>query len=125
MRLAEFATRRIQAILFVTVVLCLIGAWSLLSFPVAILPDVTFPRLVLIAEAGELPARTVEVSVSRPLEEAVATVPGVARVRSKIQRGSAELSIDFRWGTDMLTALQLVSGKANEVRPTLPGGRKG
>ncbi len=120
MRLAEFATRRIQAILFVTLTLCLVGAWSLLSFPVAILPDVTFPRLVLIAEAGELPARTVEVSVSRPLEEAVATVPGVARVRSKIQRGSAELSIDFRWGTDMLTALQLVSGKANEVRPTLP-----
>ncbi|WP_309694087.1 efflux RND transporter permease subunit [Armatimonas sp.] len=120
MNLARFALGNLKAILFVTVVLCLIGGWTLFSFPVAILPDVTFPRLVIIAEAGELPARRVEVGVSRPLEEAIATVPGVARLRSKIQRGAAELSVDFSWGTDMLVAEQLVSAKVNEARTQLP-----
>jgi CzcA family heavy metal efflux pump len=120
MNLARFALGNLKAILFVTVVLCLIGSWTLFSFPVAILPDVTFPRLVVIADAGELPARRVEVGVSRPLEEAIATVPGVARLRSKIQRGAAELSVDFSWGTDMLVAEQLVSAKVNEARTQLP-----
>lgn len=120
MNLARLALSNLKAILFVAVVLCLIGGWTILSFPVAILPDITFPRLVVIAEAGELPARRVEIGVSRPLEEAIATVPGVARLRSKIQRGAAELSVDFAWGTDMLVAQQLVSAKVNEVRGQLP-----
>ena len=60
--------------------------------------------------------------VTRPIEEAIATVPGVTRILSKTQRGGAEISIDFTWGTDMLTALQLVNGKLNEARPQLPPG---
>ncbi|MGC4046148.1 MAG: efflux RND transporter permease subunit [Armatimonas sp.] len=120
MNLARLALSNLKAILFVAVALCAIGAWTLFSFPVAILPDVAFPRLVIIADAGELPARRVEVGVSRPLEEAIATVPGVSRLRSKIQRGAAEISVDFAWGTDMLVAQQLVSAKANEVRTQLP-----
>ena len=90
------------------------------SFPVAILPDLTFPRIVVIAEAGERPTRTMEVGIDRPLEEAIATVPGVVRMHSKTQRGATEISVDFNWGTDMLTAQQLVNAKVNEVRPQLP-----
>ena len=120
MRLSEFATNHIKAILFVTVVLCVIGAGMIFSFPVSILPDVTFPRLVIIAEAGDRPIRLVEAGISRPLEEAIATVPGVSRMRSKIQRGAAEISVDFAWKTDILLALQQVNTRINEVRTTLP-----
>ena len=59
-----------------------------------------------------------------PMEEAIATVPGVTRIRSRTQRGATELSIDFTWGTDMLAALQLVNGKVNEARPQLPPERR-
>src|SRR5262249_44013089 len=120
MSLSGFATRNIKAILFVTLALCGVGAGIIGSFPVSILPDVTFPRLVVIAEAGERPIRMMEVGVSRPLEEAIATVPGVSRIRSKIQRGAVEISADFAWGTDMLAALQWVNAKINETRPLLP-----
>jgi CzcA family heavy metal efflux pump len=115
-----FATRHVAAILFLTIVLCGFGAWSLPYFPVAILPDITFPRIVLIAEVGERPVNRMEAGVARPLEEAIATIPGVTRMRTKIQRGAAETSIDFAWGTNMIVAEQLVNTKANEVRPTLP-----
>src|SRR5712691_7182434 len=120
MSLSQFATHHIKAILFVTVVLCAIGAWLIGSFPVAILPEVTFPRLVVIAESGDRPARMMMAGVTRPIEEAIATVAGVTRMRSKTQRGATQISVDFTWGTDMLTALQLVNTKVNEARPQLP-----
>src|SRR5262249_40681907 len=120
MSLSRYATRHLKAILFVTLALCAIGAWLVGSFPVSILPDVTFPRIVVIAEAGERPIRMMEVGIARPLEEAIATVPGVTRIRSKMQRGAAEFSIDFAWGADILTALQLVNAKINEARPLMP-----
>ncbi len=120
MNLSRFATHHIKAILFVTTALCIIGAWLIKSFPVAILPDITFPRIVVIAESGERPAKMMEVGVTRLLEESIASVPGVRRMRSKTQRGATEISIDFAWGTDMLIAQQLVNTKANEIRADLP-----
>ncbi len=120
MNLSRFATQHLKAILFVTLILCGIGAGTLGSFPVSILPDVTFPRIVVIAEAGDRPARMMEIGATRPLEQAFATVPGVARIHSKTQRGASETSIDFNWGVDILATLQLVNAKINEVRPTLP-----
>jgi CzcA family heavy metal efflux pump len=120
MSVSRFATQHIKAVLFVTVVLCAVGAWLIGSFPVAILPEVTFPRLVIIADAGDRPARMMVAGVTRPLEEAIATVPGVTRIRSKTQRGATEVSVDFTWGTEMLTALQLVNTRVNEARTQLP-----
>jgi CzcA family heavy metal efflux pump len=118
--LSRFASTHIKPILFVTVVLCAIGAWLLRSFPVSILPDITFPRVVVIVEAGDRPSRMVEIGITRPIEESIATVPGVQRVRSTTERGAAEISVDFAWGTDMLSAQQQVSTRVNEVRSQLP-----
>jgi CzcA family heavy metal efflux pump len=118
--LGRFALSHTKSILFVTLLLSAVGVWVLGSFPVGIIPDVTFPRLVVIAEAGQRPAQMMVVQVTRPLEEAISTVPGVAHVRSKTERGATELTIDFGWGSDMVTALQLVEAKINETRPQLP-----
>ena len=105
MNLSRFATQHIKAILFVTVVLCAIGAWLVGSFPVAILPEVDLPA----ARGDRGGRRSAGADDGRrrhpPIEEAVATVPGVTRIRSKTQRGATEISIDFAWGTDMLTTL--------------------
>lgn len=122
MKLSHFATSHIKAILFVTLVLCAVGGSMLASFPVAILPDVTFPRIVIIAEAGEQPTRKVEIGITRVLEAAVATVPDVTRIRSTTQRGADEVSVDFAWGTDMMTSQNLINNKVNEVRSSLPPG---
>ena len=120
MNLSRFATHHIKAVLFVTVVLCIVGAWLVRSFPVAILPDITFPRIVVIADCGERPTRMIEAGITRPLEEAIATVPGVNRIRSKTQRGGTEINVDFNWGAEMLVALQFVNTKINEIRSQFP-----
>lgn len=120
MNLSHFATSHIKAILFVAVVLCAVGAFTALSFPVSILPDVTFPRIKVIAEAGDRPSRLMEIAVTRPLEAAVSSVPQLTRLRSTTQRGASELSLDFADGTDMIQAQNLVNTKVNEVRASLP-----
>lgn len=124
MSLGAFATKNLNPIVFTTLVLCVLGAISYSSFPVSILPDVTFPRVKIIADSGDRPANMVEVSVTRPIEQAVATVPDVKTIRAKTQRGSTELSVDFNWGTDILVAEQLVNAKVNEVRTLLPASTK-
>lgn len=90
------------------------------AFPVSILPDVTFPRIVVVAEAGSKPTKIIEVSITRVLEESIATVPNVKRIRSKTKQGSTEISVDFIDGTDVILAEQLVNAKVNQVRPQLP-----
>ncbi len=120
MTLSDFATRNIKPILFSIAVLCLMGIAAFQSFPVSILPDVTFPRVIVIAESGERPISTIEASIARPIEEALTTVPNVKRIQTRTERGSTELSVDFKWGTDILTAENLVNAKVNEVRSSFP-----
>ncbi len=120
MNISAFATKNIKAILFVTVALCLMGVAAYRVFPVSILPDVTFPRVIVIAESGDRPVKSLEVSVTRPIEEALSTLPDVKRVQSRTERGSTELSVSFAWGTDVYMAEQLVNARVNQIRPDLP-----
>ncbi len=120
MTLSKFTANNLKAILFVTVVLCGIGAWLLASFPVSILPDVTFPRILVIGESGGRPTRMVDAAIAKPLEQAVASVPGVSKIHTQTQRGATQLSIDFNWGTDIAAAYQLVNTRIGEVRNSLP-----
>lgn len=122
MSLSEWAICNARPVLFVTALLCVVGAVLYSAFPVSILPDVTFPRVVAIAESGDLPTRMVEVSVTRPMEEALATVPGVSRIRSTSQRGSAEVSVDFNPNVDIVAAEAQVNAKVGSLRASLPPG---
>ncbi len=98
------------------------GALSLSALPSGIYPEVDFPRVVIVARAGDLPPPVMVASVTRLLEEAVATTPGLERLRSKTIRGAVELSAQFAPGTDMTRALQLVETHVAEVEPELPDG---
>ncbi len=122
MNLSRFATQNLRAILFVTLILCGIGAVVITTFPVSILPDVTFPRLVVIAKSGELPVKMMEAEISRPMEQTIATVPGVTDIRSRLQRGATAIDVDFSWGSDMLTNEQIVNTRLSQLRSSLPAG---
>src|SRR5438128_12301334 len=76
------------------------GIYSYPRMPSSVYPEVTFPRIAVVARVSGLDVRTMEVKVTQPLEQAVSTVIGVAQVRAKTIRGGSELSIDFNPGTD-------------------------
>lgn len=98
------------------------GIWSAFQLPSAIYPELTFPRITIVAQGASLGARQVVFAVSRPIEEAVSIVPGVLIVRSRSIRGSSEVNMTFADGTDMNTALQLVRTRIEEIRAELPAG---
>jgi CzcA family heavy metal efflux pump len=117
---ARFAVRQGRAVLLVTALLCLGGAGAIFFLPSGIYPALRFPRIVVIARSGTLPARSMTLTVTRPLEQAVMEVPGIRRVRSKTFRGTTEISAQFEDTTDMVTAQQQAESRIAAVRSSLP-----
>jgi CzcA family heavy metal efflux pump len=90
------------------------------SMPSGIYPEVDFPRIVVVARQGDAPAAEVQRAIVRPLENALATVLGVERIRSRTIRGATEMALQFAPGTDMWRALQLTESRIGEARVDLP-----
>ena len=102
--------------------LAIAGGVSGLSLPVGLFPQTAFPRVVVNLDAGSRPADQMALLVTRPVEQAIRTVPGVLDVRSDTTRGSAQVSIDFGWGRDMTASTLLVDAAIAQVLPSLPTG---
>jgi multidrug efflux pump subunit AcrB len=96
------------------------GIYSYTRMPSGVYPEVSFSRIAVVAKTPSLPVANMDVQVTRPLEQAVTTVVGVARVRSKTIRGGSELSIDFTPGTDMYRAETLTWNRISSIRSQLP-----
>ncbi|HEX4458376.1 MAG TPA: efflux RND transporter permease subunit, partial [Polyangia bacterium] len=96
------------------------GAAAYRALPRGLYPELAFPRVIVVATLPDATAELVLRNVTRPLEEALAPVLGVTRVRSRTIRGAVELSLQFAPDTDMVTALQLVQSRLAETRSDLP-----
>ena len=115
------ALRRQQAlVLTLCVAVLLAGLLALSRLGSGIYPEVDFPRIVVVARAGDTPPELMESSVVRPLEESLATVFGVRRIRTRIIRGSAEIALQFEEGADMWRALQFTDAAIARARGGLP-----
>jgi CzcA family heavy metal efflux pump len=114
--------RHRRSLLFLALMLTIGGIASALWMPVALFPNVAFPRVQVTLDAGDRPADQMAVEVTTPLEEAIRRVRGVRDVRSTTSRGSADVAVTFDWGADMAAALQEVNGAAGQILPQLPAG---
>lgn len=122
MSFTDWMQRHRRSILFLIVVLAMGGLASSLKLPVALFPHVNFPRVVVNLDAGDRPAEQMAIEVTWPVEEAVRAVPGVRNVRSITSRGSAEISINFDWGVNMVAAALQVESAISQVSSGLPQG---
>ncbi len=111
-----------RSIIFIMAILAGGGVAALLNLPVGLFPHTTFPRIVVTADAGDRPADRMVAEVTRHLEEAVRTVPGVRSVRSTTSRGSCDISATLDWGLDMIAATLQVESAIAQVLPDLPPG---
>jgi CzcA family heavy metal efflux pump len=114
--------RQRTLILTITVGLMFAGVLSLWRLGSGIYPEVEFLRIVVVARTGDMPPEQMQASVVRPLEEALATVIGVRRIRTRIIRGAAEIALQFSEGTDMWRSLQLADAALGRARDQLPPG---
>jgi len=120
--IAAFALRNAKAVWVIVLGLCVWGVVALFTMSSGIYPDVSFPRIVVIAQRGEEPVENMMIGVTRPIEEAVNAVAGLRRLRSKTIRGGSELSLDFEPNTDMPEALAQTRARVVAVILTMPPG---
>jgi CzcA family heavy metal efflux pump len=112
--------RHAKSIIVLIGILTVVGLYEAATLPVAVFPTTNFPRIIVGVENGVMPIEQMEVTTTRPLEEAVRSVPGLETVRSITSRGSAEVDLGFDWSVDMLETLQLVDAAVSRVQSTLP-----
>ena len=120
MNLFHHSSHHVRALALVVGGLCLLGFIIVMNLPVAIFPDLTIPRIIIAAEGGDAPTDTVLLTVTKPIEESISSVPGLKVVQSQTTRGSAGFTLTFQWGANMDATLQRVQSRLAEVRATLP-----
>ncbi len=111
-------------IIFIIITMIVMGVYLAFSIPVAVFPSTDFPRIVVGIDNGVAPISQMQVMVTRPVEEAMNSVPGLEQVKSITSRGSADVSLFFNWNVDMFQTLQNVNAALARVQPTLPATAK-
>ncbi len=119
-RLFPLLVRYRSLVFTVGTVLVTGGLVSLGRLGSGIYPELEFPRIVVVARSGDMPPEQMQAAVVRPLEQALAPVIGVRRIRTRIIRGSAEIALQFIDGSDMWRALQLTDAAIGRARPEMP-----
>ncbi|HTM35831.1 MAG TPA: efflux RND transporter permease subunit [Terriglobales bacterium] len=117
---SHWFARHAKSLIFVVLTLAAVGAYVAFRIPVAVFPTTNFPRVLIAADNGVMPIDQMMVTVTRPIEEAVRTVPGIEEVRSTTSRGSAEIDVFFDWKVDIFRTLQFVESAISRVQPELP-----
>ncbi len=96
------------------------GLFAYSKMQTSLFPEITFPKIKIIAEAGLQPVDKMIVSVTRPLENAIKQTPDLTRIRSTTSRGSCEISAYIDWKANVDLSQQRIEAKIAEIRNTLP-----
>ena len=112
--------RNSKSVIFLILTVAMLGAYLAFTVPVSVFPETNFPRILISVDNGVMPIDQMMVTVTRPIEETVNSVPGLLTVRSITSRGSAEVDLFFRWDVDMFQTLQYVNSTLARVQPELP-----
>ena len=111
-----------RPIIFIALVLIAAGIFSYTRMQTALFPEVTFPKINLIADNGQQPIDRMMITVTKPLESAVKRVKGVTTVKSSTSRGSCVIEVYFNWDVDIYDAKTQIESRINEIKSMLPNG---
>jgi CzcA family heavy metal efflux pump len=118
--LATFGLRHQKTLLFVVVVLTALGVWAYAATPASIFPNMSFARIDVVVDAGDLPPERVRLGVAQPLERAFLGLPAVTRVTATSAQGNVEVLVDFESSSDARFDLQYVDQAIAQARAVLP-----
>jgi len=86
----------------------------------SLFPEITFPKIKIIADAGLQPVDKMMVTVTKPLENAIKQVPDLSDIRSITSRGSCEISAFMNWRANVDLSKQRIESRIAEIRNDLP-----
>ena len=96
------------------------GMFAYSKMQTALFPEITFPKIKIIADAGLQPVNRMMITVTKPLENVIKQVPDLKTIRSTTSRGSCEISAFMNWDANIDLAKQRIESKINEIKNVLP-----
>ncbi|MCU1231829.1 MAG: acriflavin resistance protein, partial [Acidobacteria bacterium] len=120
MNVARLVETQWRAVVVVIVLLAIGGVFAATQVPLSLFPQTDFPRIIIVIENGEAPAPQMLVTVTKPVEEAMSGIPGIARIKSTTARGATEIDLFFGWRTNIEQTLQIVQARLSQMATTLP-----
>ena len=114
------STRRPVAVAMLFLAIILLGIISYVRLPIDLLPDVSYPRLVIFTTYEDAAPADVERIITRRIEGGAASVAGVERTESVSREGVSLVTLQFAWGTDMDFAMLNVREQIDEIGDGLP-----
>jgi CzcA family heavy metal efflux pump len=116
----NFFAKYKSPILAIALMILFGGAFSLLRIQSGLFPDITFPKIKIIADNGQQPIDKMMVTVTVPLENAIKKVEELQTVHSTTSRGSCEISAFLNWNTDVDLGKQRIEARINAIKQLLP-----
>ena len=96
------------------------GIFSYVKIKSSLFPQITFPKIKIIADAGQQPVDQMTVAVTKPLENAIKQVPDLEVIKSKTSRGSCEISAFMSWNANIDLSQQQIEARINQISNQLP-----
>ncbi|WP_428329974.1 efflux RND transporter permease subunit [Mucilaginibacter sp.] len=96
------------------------GLFAYSKLQTSLFPEITFPKIKIIADEGLQPVNKMMVTVTKPLENAIKQVPDLQLVRSTTSRGSCEISAYMNWGADIDLSQQRIQSSIDQIKNDLP-----
>ncbi|MFI5144406.1 MAG: efflux RND transporter permease subunit [Ignavibacteria bacterium] len=107
-------------ITYILVLIIVLGGYFYTLINTSLFPEITFPKLKIIADNGEQPIDKMMITVTKPLEEAIRRTPDLKVVRSTTSRGSCEISAFLDWKADINKSQQMMESRINQIKGDLP-----
>jgi multidrug efflux pump subunit AcrB len=104
----------------VLVMILMGGIFAYSRLQTSLFPEITFPKIKIIADAGLQPVDKMMVTITKPLEGAIKQIPDLTDIRSTTSRGSCEISAYIDWSADVDLSQQRIEARIAEIRNTMP-----
>ena len=120
MKLPQFAVNHPIFTVMLALIVILLGLISFLRLPIDLMPDITYPTLSISTSYSNAAPEEMEEIITRPIEGAMAAVPGVEEISSTSSEGSSSIRMTFAWGTNLDEATNEVRDRLDRILPMLP-----
>ena len=118
----DFFVSHKNPVIVILVIILAAGIFSYSRMQSSLFPEVTFPKIKIIADSGLQPIGKMMVTVTKPLENAIKRVPNLKIVRSITSRGNCEISAFMEWSADIDLSKQQIESSINQIKNDLPPG---
>lgn len=110
--------RKPISLVITLIIVCGIYLYS--QIKISLFPEITFPKIKIIADNGEQPVDKMMTSVTIPLENTIKQVPDLKVIKSITSRGSCEISAFFKWHSNINVNMQMIGTRIDQIKNELP-----